>query len=122
MDVQPQSTRFIGEPIEVWFDAKPAVEKRPHCPDGFVWQEERLEIVDLLSERVEYKRSGRMRQNMRPSNALRAASTGSWGVGRFYFRVLIGSGEIFELYYDRAPKDVDSRKGGWFLYRQLIEE
>ena len=25
------------------------------------------------------------------------------------------SGQIFELYYDRAPKDVDNRKGGWFL-------
>jgi hypothetical protein len=25
------------------------------------------------------------------------------------------------LYYDRAPKDIDRRKGGWFLFRELEE-
>jgi hypothetical protein len=26
---------------------------------------------------------------------------------------------VFDLYYDRAMKNVDRRKGEWFLYREL---
>ena len=44
------------------------------------------------------------------------------GGGRFFFRVSVDSGQIFELYYDRAPKDVDNRKGGWFLRGERIIE
>jgi hypothetical protein len=29
------------------------------------------------------------------------------------------SERIFDLYYDRAPKDINHRKGGWCLYREL---
>jgi len=56
-----------------------------------------------------------MSANMAPVHLASAARNGSWGVGRFYFRVVVESGQIFEIYYDRAPKDVDNRKGGWFL-------
>ena len=68
---------------------------------------------------------------MRPAHAAVASTRGSLNVGRFYFRVrvvLSGSanagqpgGYIFDLYYDRAMKNVDNRKGQWFLYRELSE-
>ncbi len=60
-----------------------------------------------------------MEYNMRPANAAKAKRRGSWGVGRFYFRVQTDSGQIYDLYYDRAPKDVDDRSGAWFLYREM---
>jgi hypothetical protein len=31
------------------------------------------------------------------------------------------TGEIFDIYFDRAPKDINSRKGSWFIYRELEE-
>jgi hypothetical protein len=61
------------------------------------------------------RRRGRMSNNMRPAHASRASRLGSWGVGRFYFRVKVDDGRIFEIYYDRAPADADNRKGAWFL-------
>ena len=30
-----------------------------------------------------------------------------------------GFGQIFDIYYDRAIKSVDDRKGEWVLYREL---
>jgi hypothetical protein len=119
MDVKP--LRFIGEPIVVHFDKPPAMEKRPGCPNGFVWRETRYQVVELLREWHDYRRRGRMALNMRPDHAARATQRGSWGVGRDYFRVCVDSGQIFDLYYDRAPKDVNRRKGEWFLFRELEE-
>lgn len=119
MDFQP--LRFIDEPIEVSFAQPPVFEKRPPCPDGFLWRGETFAVVELLSEWRDYQRRGRMAVNMRPEHAAIAAERGSWGVGRFYFRVRTGSGSIFDLYYDRAPKDARQRKGAWFLFRELEE-
>jgi hypothetical protein len=53
------------------------------------------------------------------TNLAAAASRGSLGVGRFTFCVRTDEGRIFELYYDRAPKSVDDRKGSWTLYREM---
>jgi hypothetical protein len=63
-----------------------------------------------------------MTSNMRPEHAAVAERRGSWGVGRDYYRVLTDSGRIFDIYYDRAPKDAGRRKGAWFLYRELALE
>ena len=41
------------------------------------------------------------------------------GINAIFFQVRTESGRVFELYYDRAPKSVDDRKGGWFLYREM---
>ena len=60
-----------------------------------------------------------MANNMRPEHAAVASTRGSLNVGRFYFQVKVDSGQIFEIYYDRAMKGVDRRKGEWFLYREL---
>ena len=64
-------------------------------------------------------RRGRMANNMRPEHAELAAERGSWGVGRFFFRIRTDSGPIFDLYYDRAPKGTANRKGAWFLFREM---
>jgi len=60
-----------------------------------------------------------MARNMQPQHAAVAAGRGSWGVGRDYFRVRVESGQVFDIYYDRAPKGSDARKGTWFLYREV---
>ena len=119
--MEPKSVRFIGEPVEVHFQQPPSLEKKPGCPDGFVWQGRRYTVVEKLREWHAYDRRGRMAVNMRPEHATRAAQRGSWGVGRDYFRVRVESGQIFDLYFDRAPQDADHRKGVWFLFRELEE-
>jgi hypothetical protein len=111
--------RFIGEEIEVGFDTSPLLDKKPGCPDRFIWGEQAFEITEMLREWHDYRRRGRMARNMAPAHAAIAEQRGSWGVGRAYFRVVTTGGRIFELYYDRAPKDADRRKGAWFLYREL---
>jgi len=111
--------RFIGEPIEVQFDEAPAFEKKPGCPDRFTWGEETYHIVESLSEWHDYSRRGRMARNMRPEHLATASSRGSWGVGRHYFRVRVAGGQVFDIYYDRAPGKVGDRKGNWFLFREM---
>jgi hypothetical protein len=59
---------------------------------------------------------------MRPEHATIASGRGSLNVGRFYFRVHVDTGQVFDIYYDRAMKNVDERKGQWFVYRELGEE
>ena len=116
----PDQARFIAEEIMVDYDRPPMLEKRPGCPDRFTWHEASFEIVEMLAEWHDYRRRGRMAQNMRPAHAAVAEQRGSWGVGRDYFRVRTDTGRVFELYYDRAPKDAARRKGAWFLYRELV--
>jgi hypothetical protein len=111
--------RFIQEPVEPLFDQPPATEKKPPCPDGFVWHGTTYRIVEMLAEWHDYGRRGRSARNMIPTHAATATRRGSWGVGQFYFRVRTENGHIFDLYYDRAPKDADNRKGAWFLYREM---
>lgn len=114
--------RFISEPIVVEFDEPPLLEKRPGCPDRFVWRGQTHQITRKLAEWHDYRRRGRMASNMRPSRLSRAERTGSWGVGRDYFRVLTARGRIFVLYYDRSPQGSDRRKGSWVLDREIMDE
>jgi len=113
---------FFDGPIEVIFDQPPALEKKPPCPNGFIWQSVTYRIDEPLAEWHDYRRKGRMASNMRPVHAEAASHKGSWGVGRFYFRVRVESGQIFELYYDRAPKGSQQRKGAWVLVGELAED
>ncbi len=112
--------RFIEEAIEVIFDQPPLLEKKPCCPNAFVWRGETYRVTELLAEWHDYARRGRMSKNMRPSHAA-AAGRGSWGVGVFHFQVRTDDGRFYEIYYDRAPQDADHRKGNWFLYREMVE-
>lgn len=111
--------RFIGQEIQVGFDKKPSLEKKPPAPDRFEWEGKTFQVESVLSEWQDFGRRGRMTHNMRPHNAAKARRRGSWGVGRFYFRVLTECGRIFDLYYDRAPRNVEHRKGSWFLDREM---
>jgi len=52
---------------------------------------------------------------MTPGHAAQASVRGSWGVGKFNFRVKVQTGQIFDIYYDRAPQDAGQREGEWFL-------
>ena len=127
MDLTP--LHFLDQPIDALFDTPPAREKAPDCPNGFIWEGKTYRIIEMLSSWNDFKRRGRMAQNMRPAHAAVAATRGSLNVGRYYFRVrvtLLGSStaeqsrdQIFDIYYDRAMKYVDDRKGQWFVYREL---
>ena len=113
---------FLDEPITVEFDAPPAREKSPPCPNRFLWQDRKIIILETLSEWTDFTRRGKMARNMRPAHAEAAAGRGSLNVGRFFFRVRVDSGQVFDIYYDRAMKDVDHRKGQWFVYREMGSE
>jgi hypothetical protein len=113
---------FIGEVIEVIHQEEPMLKKTPHCPDAFVWRAEVYPIVEVLEHWVQFDRRGRFERNMRPSNKMRAARRGSWGVGRFSFRVRVEDGRIFEIYYDRAPRDAADRMGRWFLMGERMSD
>lgn len=112
---------FLDQPIEVSFDTPLVRLKTPPCPDGFTWEGQDYRVTEKLSEWTDFTRRGRMARNMQPQHAAVAAERGSLGVGRFYFRVRVDTGQVFDLYYDRAIKDVDDRLGHWFLYRELSE-
>ena len=138
MSAQYQPIHFFDHPIEPIFDTPPAREKSPDCPNGFVWDERTYRVVEMLSSWSDFTRRGKMARNMRPAHAAVASSRGSLNVGRFYFRVraVLSSSarasplgiaghpkdQIFDIYYDRAMKSVDDRKGQWFLYREMREE
>lgn len=117
-----QPLRFLDQPIEVIFTSPPIYEKSPPCPDGFVWENRTYSIVEKLSEWTDFTRRGRAARNMRPSHAEAASGRGSLNVGRFTFRVRVNTGQIFDLTYDRAMKNVDDRKGQWLLYREMKVE
>ena len=127
-----QAIHFFDHPIEVTFDTPPAREKSPDCPNGFVWEEKTYRVVEMLFSWNDFTRRGKMARNMRPAHAAAASSRGSLNVGRFYFRVraVLSSsstaghleGQVFDIYYDRAMKNVDDRKGQWFLYREMEEK
>jgi len=110
---------YIDEPIEPLFDTPPALEKKPGCPNGFIWKGETVRIKTMLSEWHDYERRGRSAKNMRPSHAIVAAGRGSWGVGRDWFRVQTETERIFDIYYDRSPKGSDQRKGEWRLVKEM---
>ena len=113
---------FIGTLIEVQFDKEPLHKKKPGSPDRFVWGGKTFNVLEKISEWNDYSREGHMAHNMRPANMVKALRRGSWGVGRFYFRLLTEDNRVFDLYYDRAPKDAGDREGSWYLYREMEPE
>lgn len=112
---------FIGEPVSVEHDEPPLLEKKPGCPNRFVWEGKTYSVTELLSEWHDYTRRGHMALNMTDVHLAVASRRGSWGVGKIYFRVRTDGGQIFDLYYDRAPRGSVDRKGSWFLFRELKE-
>ncbi len=117
-----QAIHFYDQSIEPIFDTPPAREKSPDCPNGFVWEEKTYRVTEMLSSWSDFARRGKMARNMRPAHAAVASGRGSLNVGRFYFRVLTDTNQVFDIYYDRAMKSLDDRKGQWFLYREMEEK
>src|SRR5512146_3403440 len=93
---------FYDEQIEPVFEKGPMLEKAPPCPDGFIWRGQEYRVAELLAEWHDYRRRGRMADNMQPAHARVAIQRGSLNVGRFYFRVRVETGQVFEIYYDRT--------------------
>ncbi|MCJ7566650.1 MAG: DUF6504 family protein [Anaerolineales bacterium] len=111
--------RFISEKIDVEHKTPPFLTKKPTAPDSILWKGQNYEVEEVISSWFDYSRKGRMALNMKPENLMKAERRGSRGVGRFYFRVRIRGGRVFDIYYDRAPKDAGDSKGRWFLWREL---
>jgi hypothetical protein len=117
-----QPIHFYDELIQPIFDTPPVREKTPDCPNGFIWNGATYRVSEMLSTWSDFARRGKMAKNMRPAHAAVASGRGSLNVGRFYFRVRVETGQIFDIYYDRAMKNIDERKGQWFIYRELEED
>jgi hypothetical protein len=111
--------RFIDQEIEVSFIHPPLLAKKPGAPDAFHWDGELFQVDEVLSSWFDVQRRGQMAKNMSPEHLRVASKRGSWGVGRYYFRVRTSQGRVFDLYYDRAPKKAADRSGHWFLWREL---
>lgn len=111
--------RFIGSEIEVEFDRPPRLRKKPDAPKAFYWEGARYGVTEVLARWFSFERRGRASLNMEPAHLRAAVRRGSWGVGRFYFRVRTDQGRIFDLYYDRAPESAADRAGHWFLWREV---
>ena len=119
MEVEFSPRAFIGDEITVEFDSPAVRKKLPGPPSAFSWQGTTYRVVELLARWSEYERKGRSARNMAPAHARVAQRRGSWGVGRFYFRVRTDGDKVFDLYYDRAPEGAGDRVGHWYLYREL---
>jgi len=115
--------RFIGARIEVIHNRPPALEKRPGPPDRFIWEGQTYQVVAVLREWHDYHLRGKsLAFYIKEQGSYRARAAGrrgTWGVGRDYYRVRTAEGEVFDLYYDRAPQGPGQRKGAWFLWRQI---
>lgn len=113
--------QFVGEEIKAQFDKAPMLSKKPGTPCSFHWGQESFRVTETISQWFDYDRKGRMAKNMKDQNLREAKRKGSWGVGRYYFRVRTDLDRVFDLYYDRAPKDASDREGHWFLWREMEE-
>ncbi len=111
--------QFIDDEVNVRHRRPPTLEKKPEAPEEFDWRGVTFHVAEVLSTWVDYERRGREARNMAPPHAEVALRRGSWGVGRYYFRIRTEDGRAFDLYYDRAPGRAGDRKGHWFLYREL---
>ena len=118
-------SEFYADEIEVRFEEEPVIEKKPGVPSAFTWQGREYEVVELLKEWHDYRKRGKTRtfyERERGSYWVKKSQRqGSWGVGRDNYRVLTAGGEVFDIYYDRAPRG-RKRIGQWVLLRRSDED
>ncbi|HLC01696.1 MAG TPA: DUF6504 family protein [Anaerolineales bacterium] len=110
---------FIDAEIEIIFDEPPMLSKKPDPPDGFMWNGVVFRTAELISSWFDHSRRGRMAANMQPAHLREAARRGSWGVGRYYFRLRMQGERVFDVYYDRAPEGAGDRAGHWYIFREM---
>jgi hypothetical protein len=106
---------FLDHPIAVIYDRTPAREKAPDCPNGFLWDGKTYRVIDMLSAWTDFTRRGRMARNMQPAHAAVASTRGSLNVGRYYFRVKVDTGQIFDLYYYTVRRELMGEERGDML-------
>ncbi len=121
MHEQSLTVHFIEEPIEVVFNQPQIKTKNPGCPDAIHWRSAEYRVVKIIKQWADFSRKGRMQKNMSEVHHLRAETRGSWGVGKIFFRVQVDSGQEFEFYYDRAPKNSTYKSGSWFLFKEYTK-
>ncbi len=114
-----QKPEYFGEIITVDFDKPMLFAKNPKCPDMFFWRGKEFHIAELLSQWQEFSRKGKYSHNMKDAHLQLAATRGSLGVGRFYFRVQTDDSRIFDIYYDRTIKNSIETGGFWVLFQEL---
>lgn len=121
MPTREERSRFIGEPIRVGFEKEPLFLKNPSCPSRFEWRGHTFQILEVVAEWRESRRRGRA-QEEKEASPLPDVPTqrGSWGVGKTFFQVNTDAGREFVLYYDRAPRNVDDRRGTWLLREEVL--
>lgn len=91
------SVQFYTEPIEVEYVSPPPFRRRPSVPDRFIWRGETFHIAELRAE-------------WRQITPRISASKQRLGLARIYFRVMVISGRLFDIYFDPVHQ-----KGAWFL-------
>jgi hypothetical protein len=111
--------RFIDVKIDVGFDRPSTLQKTPKAPNTIIWGDDELRVIEVISEWFDTRRKGDMSRNMSEEHLRVAESRGSWGVGRFFFRLRMEDGRVFDVYYDRAPKSAFDRRGHWYLLREM---
>ena len=96
------------------FESEPVVRRRAGAPDAFLWEEDRIVIVETLRTWSEAGQPWWRRRRWR--NRRQHVSS----LGRDYYRVRTAGGRIFDLYYDRR---LEGRTigGKWILWRELDE-
>lgn len=114
--------QFIDEQVVVAFARPPMLEKRPDAPCSFTWRGQVFRVTEVASTWFDFERTGRQARNMSPAHHEAALRKGSWGVGRYFFRVRTDGDRAFDLYFDRAPGKAGDRKGHWFLWRELRQD
>ena len=116
-----KNSRYIVQEILVGFDLEPLVIKSPICPSYFEWKDKKYVITRVLLEWKDFSRRGKVARNIRSAHIVRASVYGSKGVGKFYFRILTQSDQIFDIYYDRASKDSVDYLGRWIIFREILK-
>jgi hypothetical protein len=120
-DAGSEGMEFYADEIEVRFDQEPVLGKKPGPPSAFTWRGREYVVVELLKEWHDYRKRGKTKALYERERGSywqkKGERRGSWGVGRDYYRVRTASGEVFDIYYDRAPKGRD-RIGQWILSRR----
>ena len=111
--------RYIGKEIIPGYTNGVLFVKDPACPDFFMQDQQIYVVKQVLSEWRDYQRKGNKTHNMRESHLQRAHLKGSWGTGRYYFRVETECGHTFEIYYDRTPSSRQNKFGHWVLFKEI---
>ncbi len=103
--------QLIDEPIIVEFKKPSIIEKTPPCPDAFVWDGNHFDVVECMNQWHDFSRRGRMARNMKDEHLEAAAIKRLLGRWPFLFSSESKKGRIYDLYYDRASKNAEHRKG-----------